>query len=217
MTDWEDILNAYLEGRGLRADAEDLLMRLHLSPADRDTIERSLRLADGVTTALRQAPQPGAEAEGRLLEAIRGCGAPALMPREWRASGRGEFAAAGAVGGVAVDSAVAEDDLLDAALEGRVSLNELRAMRDAGELGESVVEALEELEMVEAGIVAGGVPVPAGMEDRLRDRLRAHMSSAEGEVDARLAERLLGGRSAAKREMAMPDVLAAEEEPGEEE
>ena len=45
-SDWEDILNAYLEGRGLRADAEDLLMRLHLRAQDREEIERSLRLSD---------------------------------------------------------------------------------------------------------------------------------------------------------------------------
>jgi hypothetical protein len=214
MTDWEDILNAYLEGRGLRADAEDLLMRLHLSSDDRDWIERSLRLADRVATALRQAPQPGSGSDVRLLEAVRACGAPAVLPGAWHASGEGfEADTAGEGGG----TAVAEDDLLDAALEGRVSLNELRAMRDADQLGDSVREALEELERVEQGIVAGSPPMPAGMEERLRTRLRTHMSSTEGELDAKVAERLLGGRTTTtKREMARPDVLAAEEEPEEE-
>src|SRR5687767_11508815 len=124
MTDWEDILNAYLEGRGLRADAEDLLMRLHLTASDRDLIERSLRLADQVTTALRQAPQPATGSADRLIEVLRSCPAPATMPQEWRPSAEG-FAAATTMT-IAADAPVADEDLLDAALEGRVSLNELR-------------------------------------------------------------------------------------------
>ena len=66
---WEETLNAYLEGRGLRADAEDLLMRLHLSPTDRDQIERSLRLTDELTLTLRQA-QPPAGAQERLVNKL---------------------------------------------------------------------------------------------------------------------------------------------------
>jgi hypothetical protein len=66
---WEETLNAYLEGRGLRADAEDLLMRLHLSPVDRDQIERSLRLTDELTLTLRQA-QPPAGAQQRLVNKL---------------------------------------------------------------------------------------------------------------------------------------------------
>jgi hypothetical protein len=211
MTDWEDILNAYLEGRGLRADAEDLLMRLHLTSADRDLIERSLRLADQVTTALRQAPQPVAGSADRLIHVLRSCPAPATMPEEWRSSAEG-FAAAATMT-IVKDAPVADEDLLDAALEGRVSLNELRAMREANQVSDSVREALEELEMFEAGVVAGGGPVPDGMEDRLRSKLRSFMESEEGDVDAKVAERLLGGRCARKREMTFPDVLAAEEEP----
>ena len=68
---WDETLNAYLEGRTLRADAEDLLMRLHLDPADRDQIERSLRLTDELTLALRQIQPPPAGAESRLLTALR--------------------------------------------------------------------------------------------------------------------------------------------------
>jgi len=66
---WEETLNAYLEGRGLRADAEDLLMRLHLSPDDRDQIERSLRLTDELTLTLREA-QPPAGAQERLVDGL---------------------------------------------------------------------------------------------------------------------------------------------------
>ena len=66
---WEETLNAYLEGRGLRADAEDLLMRLHLSPDDRDQIERSLRLTDELTLTLREA-QPPAGAQERLINRL---------------------------------------------------------------------------------------------------------------------------------------------------
>ena len=66
---WEETLNAYLEGRGLRADAEDLLMRLHLSPTDRDQIERSLRLTDELTATLRQA-QPPVGSQERLVNKL---------------------------------------------------------------------------------------------------------------------------------------------------
>src|SRR3954469_2770773 len=80
---WEETLNAYLEGRTLRADAEDLLMRLHLAADDRDEIERSLRLADELTLALRQI-QPPAGAEARLLNTLRACPEPADPPYGWR-------------------------------------------------------------------------------------------------------------------------------------
>ena len=78
---WDETLNAYLEGRTLRADAEDLLMRLHLDPADRDQIERSLRLTDELTLALRQIEPPPAGAEARLLTALRACPVPVLTVR----------------------------------------------------------------------------------------------------------------------------------------
>jgi hypothetical protein len=108
---WEETLNAYLEGRGLRADAEDLLMRLHLSPDDRDQIERSLRLTDELTLTLRQA-QP-----------------------------------------------------------------------------------------------------PAGAQERLVDRLEAHMNSESGGIDPGVVDRLLGEASQSRRATPLPDVMAAEESP----
>jgi hypothetical protein len=212
MTDWEDILNAYLEGRGLRADAEDLLMRLHLNVQDRDLIERSLRLADQVTTALRQSPQPSAGSDARLLEVIRACPAPAVMPEDWRARGE-EFAAATSMM-ITADVPVAEEDLLDAVIEGRVSLNELRGMRERKQLAESARDALGEIESVEEGMMAAGGTLPGGMEERLLATLRAYMGSEAGEVDAKLPEKILGTKAGKQqREKAQPDVLAAEEEP----
>jgi hypothetical protein len=204
-TDWEDILNAYLEGRGLRADAEDLLMRLHLRAQDREQIERSLRLSDEVTGALRPI-QPPAGMEARLVAGIRACGAPAGVPAEWELEGKSTATGTG------------EDDLLDAAMEGRVSVEELYAMQSAGQLSEAGREALEELEFIAAGVAEVSVPMsgstPAGMEARLRDGLRAFMASEAGEIDERLVNRLLATKKTRERgrHVAMPDVLAAGDE-----
>ena len=204
-SDWEDILNAYLEGRGLRADAEDLLMRLHLRPQDREQIERSLRLSDEVSAALRPV-QPPAGMEARLVAGIRSCGAPAGVAAEWELNGKSSA------------TATREDDLLDAALEGRVSVEELYAMQSAGQLSEAGREALEELEFIAAGVAEVSVPMsgstPAGMEDRLRDGLRAFIASEEGEIDERLVNRLMATKKTRERgrHVAMPDVLAAGDE-----
>jgi hypothetical protein len=206
MTDWEDILNAYLEGRGLRADAEDLLMRLHLDPRDRDHVARSLRLADEIAAAVRR-PQPSAGADARLLDGLRACPAPDVVPTRWRATADGFTA------DPAAPAPAAEEDLLDAALEGRVSLNELRAMRDAGRLTDSAGEALDALEAVEESVTAASPPAPAGLESRLRDRLRTHMTSEDGHLDARVAARLLAPEPPARNTPAHRDVIAAEEEP----
>ena len=84
--DWEDVLYAYLEGRAARADAEDLLLRLHLTADEREEIERSLRLADEVTAAVR-APAPSASFEARLSTAIRDCPVPANLPQGWTRAG----------------------------------------------------------------------------------------------------------------------------------
>jgi hypothetical protein len=170
---WEDVLNAYLEGRGLRADAEELLMRLHLSPEERGEIERSLRLADEVRAAVGQ-PTPRIEFEGRLVESLRACAAPAALPA-WVRRGA-EF--------VGTPSPDAEDE------------------------GDDGGDA----ETIEA-IRAEAVPEPdAGMAGRLRDKLRAFMNSEAGEIDERVAERLMGGKRAVRR-ADVPDVLAAEEDP----
>jgi hypothetical protein len=202
MPDWEDILNAYLEGRGLRADAEDLLMRLHLTSQDREQIERSLRLSDEISGALRAIQLP-VGLEGRLTTALAACPMPAGVPASWE----GDREESG------------EEDLLDAALEGRVSIDELYAAQAAGRLSESGREALEDLEASAEGLAEVSVPMggsmPAGLEGRLQGRLRAHMSSEEGEVDQRVVNRLLAKRSRERGpRVVMPDVLAAGEEAG---
>lgn len=201
MPDWEDILNAYLEGRGLRADAEDLLMRLHLSAPDREQIERSLRLADEIHAALRPIQLP-ASLEARLTTALSACPMPAGVAANWESDRDGS----------------AEEDLLDAALEGRVSLEELYAAQAAGRLSESGREALEDLEASADGVAEVSVPmsgsIPAGLEGRLQDKLRAHMHSEEGEVDQRVINRLLAKRPKERGpQIVLPDVLAAGHEP----
>jgi hypothetical protein len=201
MPDWEDILNAYLEGRGLRADAEDLLMRLHLSAQDREQIERSLRLADEIHAALRPI-QPPADLQARLTAVLSACPMPAGVPANWESD----------------RDASAEEDLLDAALEGRVSLEELYAAQAAGRLSESGREALEDLEASAGGVAEVSLPmsgsIPAGLEGRLQEKLRAHMHSEEGEVDQRVVNRLLAKRPKERGpQIVMPDVLAAGEEP----
>src|SRR5690242_4670127 len=162
-SDWEDILNAYLEGRGLRADAEDLLMRLHLRAQDREQIERSLRLSDEITGALRPI-QPPAGMETRIASQLRACAAP-TVPTGWDLKGKSKKDATKDAGG--------EDDLLDAALEGRVAVEELYAMQSAGQLSEAGREALEEFEFLAGGVAEVSVPMsgaaPAGMEGRLRN------------------------------------------------
>jgi len=207
--DWEDVLNAYLEGRGLRADAEDLLMRLHLAPADRDTIERSLRLADSLTESLRQA-QPSVGAGTRLAAVLRDCPPPASVPHAWRHAGAG-FARP-----TTVAPAPQEEDLLDAALDGRVSLEQLLALRKLGQLSETGEEALDELQSVAAAVNATSPDrtLPTGFAGRLRVNLRSHMDSEAGEIDPRIAERLLDQwHTTHPRRSEDPDVLAAEEDP----
>jgi hypothetical protein len=205
---WEETLNAYLEGRGLRADAEDLLMRLHLSPADRDQIERSLRLTDELTATLRQA-QPSVGWHDRLLETLRACPVPAGLPQAWQANGEEMVA-------TAVEEPPVEAELLDAAIEGRVSLDQLLAMRDAGQLSESGVEAIDAMQAA-ADLVArlspaSGATTPA-QSDRLRTKLTAHMDSDSGVIDQRTIDRLLRQAPKQRRVTPRPDVMAAEESP----
>ena len=206
MPDWEDILNAYLEGRGLRADAEDLLMRLHLRAEDREQIERSLRLGDEIAAALRPI-QPPADMDKRLVSQLRACPAPQGVPSDWNLRGRTAGTAASR----------SEEDLLDAALEGRVSMDELYGMQAAGQLTESGREALEELEAIADGVAEVSLPMsgsaPAGLEDRLREGLRAHMAATAGEVDQRVVNRLLAKKPVQRRpQIEIPDVLAAGDE-----
>jgi hypothetical protein len=205
MNEWEDVMDAYLEGRASRADAEGLLMRINLSAEQREEIERSLRVADEVSAALKGAP-PVSGMEMRLREALTGCGAPQRLPGWLNADGT--FAPPPSGG-------AREEDLLDAAVEGRVSLEQLRAMRDAGQLSEDGAEALEEMEMTAARVAefcAEAPPPAAGMEQRLGEGLRGHMRSAAGEVDESVAARLLGGAKAPKRALGMPDARAASAE-----
>jgi hypothetical protein len=116
---WDDVLNGYLEGHRLRADAEELLMRQHLAPDERDQIERSLRLADEVTAAVRE-PTPSAGFEARLIESLRACPAPATMPQGWVESAGGEY--------VSNRPAPASgDDLVDAALEALAAESDIPA------------------------------------------------------------------------------------------
>jgi hypothetical protein len=189
-------LNAYLEGTASRADAEGLLMRLHLAADDRDAVERSLRVADEVTAAVRGSRPPAGLGE-RLGETLRACATPAALPGwvaedfEGRAAGPGEA------------------DLLDAAVEGRVSLEQLRAMRDAGELSDDGAEGLEELERIAAA--AGEASAPAGMGTRLAATLRGMNTSV---VDEAVARRLLGGTGSPRKGLGTPDVRAASDEDG---
>jgi hypothetical protein len=205
---WEETLNAYLEGRGLRADAEDLLMRLQLSPSERDQIERSLRLTDELTVTLRQAQLP-AGAQGRMLGTLRACPAPAELPLAWEMSEAGMT--------TAVSTASADEDLLDAAIEGRIPLSKLVAMRDAGQLSESAVEALEALQGAAETVadLSPGRRGARGMVDRLRTTLENHMTSKAGELDAKVVDRLLAKPGQPQKREDLPDVIAAEEEPGE--
>src|SRR5256885_8748585 len=83
---WEDVMDAYLEGRASRADAEGLLMRINLSAADREEIERSLRVADQVTAALKGTPAVTGM-EMRVREALIDSGAPARLPKWLAADG----------------------------------------------------------------------------------------------------------------------------------
>jgi hypothetical protein len=205
--DWEDILNAYLEGRGLRADAEDLLMRLHLTAQDREHVERSLRLADEVAAAMRPIQPPDGMAE-RLARTLGACPAPARMPTRWDLDG----------GPAADDDDPTEEDLLNAAIDGRVSFEQLYDARAAGQLSESGREAIEDLETIAAGVADVSLPMsgaaPSGLEARLVDRLRAHMDSDEGDVDQRVVNRLLTRRTHTRgAQIVLPDVLAAGEDP----
>jgi hypothetical protein len=201
MSGWEDVLDAYVEGRASRADAEGLLMRINLSADQREEIERSLRVADQVTAALKGAP-PVTGMEMRLREALMGCGAPERVPGWLKADGT--FAPRAEEGA---------EDLLDAVVEGRVSVEQLRAMRDAGRLDEDAREALEEMEMTAAEIqgfcAAAEAAPPAGMGERLGESLRGHMVSEAGRVDESVAARLIEGAKPRKRELGMPDARAA--------
>ena len=211
--DWDDTLNAYLEGRALRADAEDLLMRINLGPAERDQIERSLRLSDEVTKALRGIELPvggGERMVGRLRKV-----APMSMPRHWTTTAAGDVVRAAD----APPLPASEDDWVDAAVEGRVSLAELMAMRSAGRLSEVGAEALDVLEAAEATVTAAS-PAAARIAPtttrRLVQNLRAHMGSGAGELDAKVVDRLLGKSRGGSVEYMTPDVMAAEERPEEE-
>jgi len=211
--DWDDTLNAYLEGRALRADAEDLLMRINLGPAERDQIERSLRLSDELTKALRGIELPvggGERMVGRLRKV-----APMSMPRHWTTTAAGDVVRAAD----APPLPASEDDWVDAAVEGRVSLAELMAMRSAGRLSEEGAEALDVLEAAEATVTAAS-PAAARIAPtttrRLVQNLRAHMGSGAGELDAKVVDRLLGKSRGGSVEYMTPDVMAAEERPEEE-
>jgi hypothetical protein len=206
---WEETLNAYLEGRTLRADAEDLLMRLHLAPDDRDQIERALRLTDELTLTLRQI-QPPANSEARLLTALRACPVPNGAPFGWRTiESTGEFARPAGSPNV-----LSEDDLLDAALEGRVSMNDLANLRASNQLSESGAQAADKLRSAAETITdLSPVADPPAMTTRLLSKLESHIISESGEVDPKIADRLLSKTPKAKSKPAMPDVLAAEENP----
>ncbi len=207
---WEETLDAYVEGRTLRADAEDLLMRLHLSAHDRDEIERSLRLTHTLTLTLRQA-QPPAGAEQRLLNQLRARPVPADLPQDWRMTESGEMARS-----AASPMTLAEEDLLDAAIEGRVTMKELVNLRDAGQLTEGGSEAVEELRLAAEAITdlsPARRSMPGGMKARLRSKLESHIMSEAGEIDAKVIERWLADTPQPKPRLAMPDVLAAEENP----
>jgi hypothetical protein len=197
--DWEDILNAYLEGKGLRADAEDLRFRLHLSAEEREQIERALRVADQIDAALKPI-QPPAEFGARVTTALRGCPAPASLPQSWQASGSGFISDRPARSD--------QDDLVDAAIEGLASTAELQDFSD-----DDARQAVEHLASTELLMTQIPSP-PAGLETRLRDRLRAHMSAQSDPIDERTLHRLLNVRPQRRTPpMIMPDVLAAEEKP----
>jgi hypothetical protein len=209
---WEETLDAYVEGRSLRADAEDLLMRLHLSADDRDEIERSLRLTDELTLTLRQA-QPPIGAEQRLLNQLRACAVPADLPEDWGMTESGEM-----VRSAGSPMTLAEEDLLDAALEGRVTMKELVNLRDAGQLTDGGAEAVEELRSAAEAITdlsPARRSIPGGMKARLRRKLESHIMSEAGEIDGKVIERLLADTPEPKPRLAMPDVMAAEEDPEE--
>jgi len=212
--DWDDTLNAYLEGRALRADAEDLLMRINLGPAERDQIERSLRLSDELTKALRGIELPSGAGQ-RLAERLGKAMGPASMPRHGTTTAAGDVVRAAD----APPLPASEDDWVDAAVEGRVSLAELMAMRSAGRLSEEGAEALDVLEAAEATVTAAS-PAAARIAPtttrRLVQNLRAHMGSGAGELDAKVVDRLLGKTRGGSVEYLTPDVMAAEERPEEE-
>jgi hypothetical protein len=199
--DWEDILNAYLEGKGLRADAEDLRLRLHLSGEEREQIERALRVADQIDAALKPI-QPPAGIEARLSAGLGACAAPASLPAAWQASGS-DF-----VRGTSARSD--EDDLLDAAIEGLTTTAGLQGASD-----DAARQAIEDVASAES-LMTQIPPPPAGLETRLRDRLRAHMSAQSDPIDERTLHRLLNVRPQRRTPpVILPDVLAAEEKPEE--
>ena len=150
--------------------------------------------------------QPPAGMETRLAAGIRACEVPSGVPTDWE------------LDRTSTATTTSEDDLLDAALEGRVSVEELYAMQSVGQLSETGREALEELEFLAAGVAEVSVPMsgstPAGMEDRLRSGMRAFMASELGEVDERVVNRLLAKKPTRGRgrQFTMPDVLAAGDE-----
>jgi hypothetical protein len=211
---WDETLNAYLEGRTLRADAEDLLMRLHLDPADRDQIERSLRLTDELTLALRQIEPPHAGAESRLLAALRACPVPTDAPFGWRTiESTGEFARP-----IASPAPLSEDDLLDATLEGRVTMHDLQNLRANGQLTQRAAQAADDLQSAAQAITDLSPtkrPLPAATTNRLLGKLESHIMSQAGELDPKIADRLLSKTPPARPKLATPDVLAAEENPEE--
>jgi hypothetical protein len=132
------------------------------------------------------------------------------VPHAWRHAGAG-FARP-----TTITPGPQEEDLLDAALEGRVSLDQLLALRKLGQLSETGQEALDELQAVSAAVSATSPErtLPTGFAGRLRVNLRSHMDSEAGEIDPRIADRLLDQwRTTHPRRGEDPDVLAAEEDP----
>jgi hypothetical protein len=105
-----------------------------------------------------------------------------------------------------------EDDLLDAAIEGRGSIDAILSLRDTGRLTDAAREAVEELQAA-AATLADTSPAPENSGSRLLDQLRAHMQSDKGEIDSKVVARLLGKEKPADHgHFSTGDVLAASDE-----
>jgi hypothetical protein len=199
----EDILNAYVEGDALRADADALLRRIHLTKDEREQIERTLRTVDEVTAALKESEPPAGMAQ-RLVNAVDA--SPQWpVPEHFVETGQGEWMRN------EPEDKGGEEDLVDALLEGEFELSELKKMRDLGQLSEETCKDMDAIQTIAEQVKAVGAEPDAGARDRMLAKLREHIDATG--VEESVTERLLGPKDVIRRlNFRGPDVLAASDE-----
>jgi hypothetical protein len=205
MSDWESILEDYLDGSASRATAEGLRFRIALPFAGRAEVETVLRLADCITDAMRSTSPP-AGAANRLLGLLTQAGEPERQPN-WSNDG-GEFIAP-----LGTRRADADEDACNAAIE---------SGEPGAILAPSPDRMLEEFQRLAASAresaKSSSNSMPAGAVDRLRSMLSEaiHEEEADPAVARRILSQLRGEPARPPKTIRPPDVLAAGEEPEEE-